>query len=29
MDGNITVKYLQNYLKQKDFVPGREMYYFL
>ena len=29
MDGNITVKYLQSYLKQKDFVPGREMYYFL
>lgn len=29
MDGNTTVKYLQSYLKQKDFVPGKEMNYFL
>ena len=29
MDGNTTIKYLQSYLKQKDFVPGREREYFL
>ena len=29
MDGNTTVKYLQSYLKQKDFAPGKEMNYFL
>lgn len=29
MDGNTTVRYLQTYLKQKDFTPGREREYFL
>ena len=29
MDGNITVKYLQDYLRQKDFKPGQEREYFL
>ena len=29
MDGDITVKYLQNYIKQNDFNPDRKMDYFL
>lgn len=29
MDGSTSVKYLQTYLKQKDFAPGQEMNYFL
>ena len=29
MDGKTTIRYLQDYLKQKDFDPGRSMDYFL
>lgn len=29
MDGKTTVKYLQSYIKQKDYHPGSEKDYFL
>lgn len=29
MDGKISVKYLQNYIEQKDFHPGSEKEYFM